>query len=390
MKRVVWLEVLVLGCLAASCRAAEEPEEVVTSVPPPYDGGLDAQSSQSASGTATDVAATAPDGGSTVGTTAETTGVTAVDAGTSAQESTATVPSTGDTSVDAAVEDTVGASELETETSGALDSGASSAGTPGSDAAVNDAAASDAGKPPTDFVGSVFVLATDGGDAQWVYPDFHEETSVARAFDTQGNCRLMTLEQTPEAVRYLSAGVISFVGSDSSQPDAGNVVTLVPESDGSYFGAPYHPSEMLGAGTARVTAEGAEVPAFDVTLELAPSIVLSSPAAIIAGADATVSVPRSDGLELEWEPGAAGVQLLVTGPGATADGRGQNLTCEFPAMDGTGTLSAELLGKFGGDKLDFYTYVTTTITAGQRTVRVSVASDVLTPDKSARIGGVIQ
>jgi hypothetical protein len=223
-----------------------------------------------------------------------------------------------------------------------------------------------------------------------VLPDFHEETSVPRAVDTQDNCRLTTLEQTPDIVRYLSAGVISFVGSDSLQADAGTSITLVPESDGYYSFGLYVPATTLGAGTARVTAEGAEVPAFDVTLELAPSLVLRAPAATIAGADATVSIPRSDGLELEWEPSAAGVQLLVTGPGATADGRGQNLSCEFPAMDGAGTLPAELLGKFGGDTLDFYTYVTTTITAGQRTVRVSAASDVLTADKSARIVGAIR
>jgi len=116
-----------------------------------------------------------------------------------------------------------------------------------------------------------------------------------------------------------SAGTITVTGGQ-------RVVVLEPASDGRYssfsmVGTPL----WLGGETVRVSAEGAEVPAFTTTLTAPSGVIVFQPA--ISGAE--ILLPRDADFGLVWGGGLAGfnVTLRILTPRVA-------LTCSYPADSG--------------------------------------------------------
>ncbi len=74
----------------------------------------------------------------------------------------------------------------------------------------------------------------------------------------------------------------------------------------------------------------------------------------------------------------------------TADAPTQSVVCHFPSIDSAGTIPADVLTDFTGNRLDFFTYTSQLETVGDYRIEISVGLDVMTPDRQAAIVGALE
>ena len=131
-----------------------------------------------------------------------------------------------------------------------------------------------------------------------------------------------------------SAGKITISGGTKS-------AVLLPEADGTYTTVNGQGALFAGGETLTITAQGAAVPAFVLSLVAPSKLTLSAPALPASG---PLKVTRSAGITASWTGTSAGVVVvyLDAAGGASA----YAATCSFPASSGSGVVPAAALADF--------------------------------------------
>jgi hypothetical protein len=160
--------------------------------------------------------------------------------------------------------------------------------------------------------------------------------------------------------------------------------SAVPDALGNYADAELS-SSLLGQEALHFSAEGAEVPAFSFDMESPLRLLLTNPELLVASDQATLTISSTLDTVLTWDRGAEGVTFFVQGTSPT-----QSLSCSFDSVAGTGTIPAELASQVVGMELLFTTFTSDLVQAGDYSVSVVAAYDVMTPDRSAAVAGVVQ
>jgi hypothetical protein len=192
---------------------------------------------------------------------------------------------------------------------------------------------------------------------------------------TQGPCQVQTCAANPSQV---SAGAVSVTGTNLA-------VMLQPQANGMYSSVTASPTQLFNEGaTLTVNAAGGVVPAFNGSLT-APSRVLITTPAQGAG---TISVDRTKGFTVAWSGSSAGDVVVYLDGGA---GRGTQLTCQFAASGGTGTIPAAALQLLpaGSGGYSMSTETSSTVRAGDWAVQLSATFEaVWSQDQTIVSGGV--
>lgn len=182
------------------------------------------------------------------------------------------------------------------------------------------------------------------------------------------------------SVTYATAGVVTV-----TSPEVMGSATLMPAADGSYS-MPQVDFQHLFTGLEHINFKvtGGEVPTFEAELDMPLVLLLSSPLYVkdTPGIDAQ----RNQDLTLTWTRGTENELFYLSGGGARLDGQPglASLTCQFPSLTGTGTVSAALLQKLAPDtNLSLYTTAFKVVQAGDYAVTLVNVHSVANPDKVA-------
>ncbi len=172
---------------------------------------------------------------------------------------------------------------------------------------------------------------------------------------TAGDCTVVECETTTDADR--DAGNTPEDAGSSKSPTAGDVkikglreITLSPDATtGNYppkSDTPPAASKIWeGGDDVKISAVGAEVPAFDKTLKAPSSVTVTAPE--FPTFPDKLTIPRNADLDVTWANGTAG---NVTASFVTTSSSGNTtklatITCTFKADAGTGKVPSAALGK---------------------------------------------
>lgn len=232
---------------------------------------------------------------------------------------------------------------------------------------------------PTQF-GSVYIQSYDAMNAPGTPTrggaagaGFYASGETCPIMDTIGPCDVVSCSFT--STGPVTAGAITVTGAQ--QP-----ITLATDPDSVYelFQSP----TPLYAGGEQITfsADGDEVPGFDVSVTAPHEVHITAPAEPAA----VLTVTRSRDLNLTWTGGNTGqVQVVLYGPGQGAD----SLFCRFAANAGTGTIPMAALSMLGAGQGSFAmsTISLAEVEAGDWLVQASAYTNAVWPDESIVSGG---
>ena len=145
-----------------------------------------------------------------------------------------------------------------------------------------------------------------------------------------------------------SAGKLTISGGAKSVP-------LLPEADGTYTTVNGQGALFAGGETLTITAQGAAVPAFVLSLVAPSKLTLASPA--LPAAAGALKVTRSAGLSASWTGSSAGVVVVYLD--AAGGSSAHAATCSFPASAGAGVVPAAALADFPAVSGTFSIYAKT-------------------------------
>jgi hypothetical protein len=181
-------------------------------------------------------------------------------------------------------------------------------------------------------------------------------------------------------VTYASAGLVT-----ATSTEVMGSATLTPGADGTYT-MPQIDFEHMFSGLEHVNfkATGGEVPAFETELDMPLVLLLSAPLYVkgMPGIDA----PRNQDLALSWTRGAENELFYLNASSARADGQPgrTGISCQFPSVPGSGTISASLLQKLAPNTdLMLYTTASKLVQVGDYAVTIVTVNSVTNPDKVA-------
>lgn len=269
-------------------------------------------------------------------------------------------------------------------------------GTSGSGASAGTGGRADASEPqeaplqvliswlPLDSPGTQFLGATS-----WRRADGREvprgPTNECQTLEV-GACTAQVCEGSEwlpgpsEARTYANVGTITaHFDTEGEAATADGVLT--PDADGSYATVPLAGDWLVGAEPGTLSAPGAELPGFDLAVDVPLLLIVTAPEAP-AG---LLSHSRQSDLVLTWDRGAADTYLFSQA-GSPDDGDPDHvygLYCEFESSAGTGTIDASLLSRLPvGFVSTFYTVRRYTANPGPDRTEVFIAADVFESTKT--------
>ena len=149
-------------------------------------------------------------------------------------------------------------------------------------------------------------------------------------------------EELPASIP--SAGRMSFVNA------TGDEVSMEPLSEAIAYGGYYYSGDTAlwsPGDVVRLTADGAEVPAFEVEIEFPKQVVPTIPNFESWQGEYLYVVNRKKDLEVHWEPTDGEVSArVVQFKESTYEGGGYVVMCKFPGQDGIGVIPREYLAPF--------------------------------------------
>jgi hypothetical protein len=215
-------------------------------------------------------------------------------------------------------------------------------------------------------------------------PSAGDCTTLTSGACAQNTCAVAADVPAPTPTAQPHAGTIHFTSTDLADPTRIVTASAVPDTMGNY--APVElSSSLLGQEAMHFSAEGAEVPSFAFDMESPLRLLLTNPGLLVASDQATLTVSSTVDTVLTWDRGVAGVTFFVQGTAPN-----QSLTCSFDSAAGTGTIPAEITSQVVGMELLFTTLTSELVQAGDYTVRIVTAYDVMNPDRSAAVAGVVE
>jgi hypothetical protein len=173
-----------------------------------------------------------------------------------------------------------------------------------------------------------------------------------------------------------SAGKLTFTGGSKS-------VLLTPAADKTYAGTGGKGALFTGGETLSLTAEGADVPPFTMTVTTPGKLTLTAPDVPAAG---PLKVTRAKGLAATWSGTSRGEVVLYLD--AASGGDAHAVTCTFPASAGRGTIPADAFGAFPAGAGTFNAYVKTVsvVTPQDGYVRLTASSVMLDARGAGTVG----
>ena len=223
-----------------------------------------------------------------------------------------------------------------------IDVSSDTAGADGSADVVTADVSADAGSPLTHNP----LLLSSGvfggsGNTNLLYAGFAAEPGQRCAVAHTGACWVLDC-------RARGDGGASPVGVSAGHlelfANGAQVLVADPSTDGTYDAVTQTGAYWLAGDTLSFRAQGATVPAFDVSLTAPPTVTVLSP--VGSGSANTVTIDRARDLVVTWQPINGGVTVAMNQyPSGTADLRtGFRFYCEFPGSAGTGTVPASVVG----------------------------------------------
>jgi hypothetical protein len=178
---------------------------------------------------------------------------------------------------------------------------------------------------------------TNGATDSYVYPVFGDVTAANNcSHAVVGACTvdICTADDTGSPTpRYYGAGLITVTGGLRD-------VEAAAAADGSYAGVVDDTRPLWNGGeTLRITAAGDAVPAYEVTLQAPPRIVVSKPVT----SNGAVAIDRTADLLVEWSGAAKNVEISISadGDGTTYGG----IDCIVPTESGRAAVASSLLSR---------------------------------------------
>jgi hypothetical protein len=146
------------------------------------------------------------------------------------------------------------------------------------------------------------------------------------------------------------------------------------------------PLGFAGLEPGSFSAAGAEVPAFEVDVQLPQAPVLTAPAATkVVTNHVFATVDPNQDLQLKWSDGAAGDIIWLRGSAPRPDKQEGDVrvNCELPAAPGSGVIPSGAL-KALGPSVDMFLRVLrpTTVTAGAYSVRARAGLNIWDPTRT--------
>lgn len=183
------------------------------------------------------------------------------------------------------------------------------------------------------------------------------------------------------------AGPIEFVGT-SEEPLERYTASLLPDEELNYRGLEYEPYGIPGYAHLTVrTGGGRDIPALELQLDSPLSLLLTQPVApeLTTRGEAQLVIPRSQKLALAWDRGVPGVWLEVF-----VLGKDDMLRCGYESERGIGEIPSEMLLEFeAGATVEFFTSVYVDTMAGDARVWFGARRELLVPDRSGWVRGVL-
>lgn len=219
--------------------------------------------------------------------------------------------------------------------------------------------------------GAVYGNSYPSGSS-FVSASFTLARSATCTTEESGDCKYIecATEATTE-LEYRSAGAVTITGGLRE-------VTLEPDAADEYAFDNNGMSELFTGGeTLTVTAEGGDVPAFQLEAT-APSVVTLSAPELMP----LMVVDRSADLDFAWTGGEAGNVVAVVG--ITRPDRVTNVICTFEASSGSGTIPASMLSNLDPMETGDVAAVVATVTSEEQTdagdwqVSFTLATNALT------------
>lgn len=209
-------------------------------------------------------------------------------------------------------------------------------GMPPADAATTPADVGSAGAGRRGYVVASQMRGTDSTfvDLRAGFYAIGDRAGFVCRLETSGECSLWVCDNsTTSTTPWLSAGRISVEGE--------RTVVLDPVEGTGAFGGGYEEALSGGplwstGGTVHVSASGGDAPGFATDWTAPARVRIDAP----AGGD--LRAPAAGDLEIAWSPsGRFAISLTGTVSGTTTTFF--ELLCDFPGLDGRGTVPASLL-----------------------------------------------
>lgn len=203
---------------------------------------------------------------------------------------------------------------------------------------------------------------------------------------TAGDCTLTEYVLPRESTKaYLDAGTIHLTGEGIDYPESYSLELTRSES-GDYASDLLLTGKIPGRADLHIwSSGGVDVNAFELDLSFPLSLILTAPG---VGADGALQISAAGGAELQWERGVEDVFLHIEGLHDT-DTRRYYMSCWFPSVPGTGSISAEVLAPFVGAQVEVHTVIKKELQVGMYDLEVRGAREVYNPDKSLNVWGEV-
>jgi hypothetical protein len=164
--------------------------------------------------------------------------------------------------------------------------------------------------------------------------------------------------------------------------------TIIPETTGSYpFGS--LSQRLRGTEVATVSAVGAEVPAFQATINVPLALLLSTEDQTVGALGDTIVLSRQVDTVLSWERGTDSVFLVLDGSLNNGEST-QALTCRFPSAAGAATIPVSIVNMLHAGNLSLYSAAYETVQAGDYTVSVRAAGPVVNSDRTEVMSAIVE